>query len=252
MRSRERKLLTVVVAEGVPGPRCCVLFRWLEGRFVAGDRITPAMFEQVGGFMARLHLHAQEWNPPEGFTRYRVDWKTVSDLVPSAGGASAEQEPLTLGADRVIERVAEHAMAAMEALGEGRDMFSLVHADLVPGNYLFHKGDVRAIDFDDCCWSYFLYDMALALWDMEGRRDYRALRAAFLRGYRGVRPLQPEHEEYLDTFVATAHLLRMLWVSREAVLMAYKDWAPEFVARSLRQLEAFLESQRQGKATIRK
>jgi Ser/Thr protein kinase RdoA (MazF antagonist) len=44
-------------ADGVPGPRPCVLFRWLDGVFM-GDRLGVAELRKVGAFMARLHNHA--------------------------------------------------------------------------------------------------------------------------------------------------------------------------------------------------
>src|SRR5690348_3183027 len=43
----EGDLLTVAGVEGVPQERVCVLFQWMEGRFL-DDGLTPAHLERVG------------------------------------------------------------------------------------------------------------------------------------------------------------------------------------------------------------
>jgi len=47
------------------------------------------------------------------------------------------------------------------ARGGGRP--GLIHADLHLGNALFWSDEVRVIDFDDCGFGYWLYDIAFAL-----------------------------------------------------------------------------------------
>ena len=58
-------LLTIAGHEGVPEPRICVLFRWMEGRFFDGA-LTPAHLERFGVLTARLHQHAAQFIPPAG------------------------------------------------------------------------------------------------------------------------------------------------------------------------------------------
>jgi Ser/Thr protein kinase RdoA (MazF antagonist) len=62
-------------------------------------------------------------------------------------------------------------------------VFGLIHADLHQENYLFHGKQVRAIDFDDCGYGPFVYDLAVTLSELEHRADYPTLRAALLAGY---------------------------------------------------------------------
>jgi Ser/Thr protein kinase RdoA (MazF antagonist) len=51
----------------------------------------------------------------------------------------------------------------MTRLGDGTDQFGLIHADLHLDNALFWRDDVRIIDFDDCGFGYWLYDIAVSL-----------------------------------------------------------------------------------------
>ena len=71
---------------------------------------------------------------------------------------------------------------------------------------------MRAIDFDDCGFGPFLYDLAVPLAVLHDRPAYPALRAGLLAGYRRLRPLPPAHEEYIDTFIALRRVQDALWV----------------------------------------
>ena len=68
---------------------------------------------------------------------------------------------------------------------------------------------VRLIDFDDCGFGYWLYDIAVPLWEYRGRADYAAICAALLNGYRERRELPDV--THLDDFIATRDVAFGLW-----------------------------------------
>lgn len=241
--ARDGSLVTIITVDGVPESRCCVLFRWVEGRFVHHiQQLSLDMIAHVGAFMARLHQHAAHWTPPEDFVRGRVDLETLRDPAFGAIGLATGAPLLTKDDDAIITTTIERVAATLQVLGEESAVFGLIHADLVPANYLFHNGEVRGIDFDDCMWSYYLYDIALALRALEDRENYPALRAAFLDGYRTIRRLASDAETHLDTFLAMSHVVRLVWVLEHADHLAYRNWAPTFVTRSMQKLRAFLSA----------
>jgi Ser/Thr protein kinase RdoA (MazF antagonist) len=235
--TRDGELLTVVEVEGVPEPRICALFRWVEGRFLDAG-LTPAHLERVGGLMARLHLHAEGYAPPEGFTRWRV--ADVSEEVSEYSvGTVAElygQRDAT-----VVREVVRKVRDAQRALDGEPGTSGLVHADLHQENYLFRGGRVSPIDFDDCGWGYFVYDLAVTLSELRGREDYEALREGLLRGYRAVRPLAAEHERYLAIFDAMRLLLLTLWFLEQRHHPGFPQWEAE-VRGGLQDLTAFIEA----------
>jgi Ser/Thr protein kinase RdoA (MazF antagonist) len=116
---------------------------------------------------------------------------------------------------------------AKRELGTGPDVFGLIHADLHQENYLFHQGRVRAIDFDDCGWGHFVYDLAVTLGELQHLPDSDALRAGLLRGYRAVRPLPPEHERYVEVFAGLRVLKLTLWFLEQRGHPAFPDWETE-------------------------
>jgi Ser/Thr protein kinase RdoA (MazF antagonist) len=201
--------VTVAAVAGVPEPRSCDLLRWQDGRG-CNTRMTEAAFGRVGRFIARIHRHSEGFVPPPGFTRQRWDGEHLFGR-PVGEGLRAVEPHLSRDEFAVVQRVVERDRQARAALGEGRDVFGLIHADFHHGNYFFHGGEVRAIDFDDCGFGHYLYDLAVSLSTSRGWPNYPALRAALLAGYRDVRPLPAEHEEQLPALMAARSLSLMVW-----------------------------------------
>jgi Ser/Thr protein kinase RdoA (MazF antagonist) len=235
----DRSLLTLATAEGVPGPRCCVLFRWVEGQFL-GQRVSAAALGQVGVFMARLHQHAERFVPPATFTRGRVDCRHILDE-PLLDHLSRQAAGISADTRRVLQLVAERIRSDTQSLGSDPTVYGLIHADLHQFNYLFHRGEVRAIDFDDCCWSHHLYDMAVTLVGAGEWQPTPAHRAAFLAGYRCVRPLAAAHEALLETFMAARRLIVLQWLLVNMNQPSFCAWAPAEAERAVRELRAFLD-----------
>jgi Ser/Thr protein kinase RdoA (MazF antagonist) len=246
--TRDGALSTVVECEGVPEPRICVLYRWVDGRF-AGDRLTAAHLARVGVFAARLQVHGAGFARPAGFDRGPVDHVTSfgrtrdDNLSPevAAHAAALVDDVHPAGGGWIAAAVIDRARAARDVLGRGPEVFGLIHADLHQENYLFHRGEVRAIDFDDCGDGLYVYDLAVTVSEVQHLPHHPALRAALLAGYRSVRPLAAEHEPLIDTFVALRRLQLMMWAVEWRTQPMFRDiWTAE-VTRTMRWLRTFLE-----------
>jgi Ser/Thr protein kinase RdoA (MazF antagonist) len=229
--ARNGDLLVLAEADDVPEPRICVLLRWMDGRFI-NKGLRPLHLERVGEFTGRLQQHSIGWTPPPGFTRWREDGLTRieggrADPFSDAVTAYIEDLFTTLftAADAALVAAAiRRVRETLATLDGGPDGFGLIHGDLHQWNYLFHQGEMRAIDFDDCGYSYFLYDLGPTLAEVYERADYPALRAALLRGYGGLRPLPPEPERVLHTFVILRCLQIMMWVVESRDHPAFQEW----------------------------
>jgi Ser/Thr protein kinase RdoA (MazF antagonist) len=216
--NQEKQYITVIDDEDVPGSSLCLLFRWIKGRFLY-QALTPPHLFQVGELMARLQNHAAQWELPAGFTRRRVDNlfclrqdqddhfdETVADkAVQTVTEVSTPQD------GKLVEAVILKVWSVLKDLGEGPDTFGLIHADLHQWNYLFDHGQVGAIDFDDCGFGHWLYDLSVTLYCLRSHPDFDALRRAFLAGYRSTHSLTTEHEALINTFMALRTLQDMLW-----------------------------------------
>lgn len=139
----------------------CTLLRWIEGEHFQGRRADPQA-RQLGTLLAQLHTHSRGWNPPPGFTRpthgtsmFRRALARTEQLV-TTGIASESQRALLAAA---IDRV-DRELTPLERYPE---RVGLIHADLHGGNYVYHEGSPRPIDFGRAGFGPWLYDLAESL-----------------------------------------------------------------------------------------
>lgn len=238
--ARDGALVTLAYAPGIPEARHCVVFRWVDGRFLRA-RLGAKELERAGAFMAKLHRHAETFMPPAGFYRKRWDFEGLRSGVL---GTDLEQSRRHLERAEwaVLDAVGERVQQTMRALGECREVFGLIHADFYERNYLFSNGEVHAIDFDGCGWGYYLFDLGVAFSTLLARDNYPALRQAFLAGYRQVRPLSDEHEALIDTFIAARLMCHVLWLSAHVDEPAYGERAVRRIQYEVGEMRRFLAS----------
>ncbi|HET8911704.1 MAG TPA: phosphotransferase [Ktedonobacteraceae bacterium] len=236
--TREGKLVTCVTTPGIPEPRQCVIFRWVDGRFLRAQ-LGIKEVERVGAFMATLHLHAEGYIVPASFSRPRWDYEGV------CGGAlgidlAQSRRHLSPEGQAILARASQSVQQAMRSLGEDRAVFGLIHADLYERNYLFSSQEVHAIDFDGCGRGYYLFDIGVSFSTLMARSNYAALRAAFLAGYRSVRGLSIEHEALIDTFIAARLIGHIQWLAAHIEEPAYGERARKRIAYELAELSTLL------------
>jgi Ser/Thr protein kinase RdoA (MazF antagonist) len=237
--TRDGALVTTASTAGVPEPRDCVVFRWVDGRFLRAS-LGVRELERVGEFLAKLHRHAEHFVVPEGFFRKRWDYEGLRS---SVLGTDLEQSWAHLSRENrtLLDTVGERVQQTMHTLGEGREVFGLIHADFYERNYLFANGEVHAIDFDGCGWGYYLFDIGVAFSTLLARNDYPALRRAFLEGYRQVRPLAADHEVLIDTFIAARLMCHVLWLAAHLDEPSYGLRAARRIEYELGEIKRFLD-----------
>ena len=195
----------------VPHPRVCTLLTWTPGRFL-DVRLTGSKLRLVGQLLAELHNHAERFiSPSNGFDRPR--WDRVGLLHNEAFWGSPFDAPLTdVECDQLAEALPllDSRLRQLDATSNSR---GLVHADLHQANYLFHGSRVNAIDFDDCGFSYWLYDLAVTLIPLQGRPNYVDLERALLDGYRNRREIAAEQWSYLQDLLVVRCVLVMAWTA---------------------------------------
>jgi Ser/Thr protein kinase RdoA (MazF antagonist) len=188
-----------------PLERCfCVAFSCVSGGEPADDELAP-WFPRLGALTARLHRQARAWTPPAWFKRPR--WDVSTTLGERAHWGPWHASVADPDERRQLQRLADVVTARLERFGTGPERFGLVHADLRLANLLVDGERVTVIDFDDCGFSWYLYDLACALTFNEGRADVEDLIARWVRGYREVEPLSREDETEIWTFLMLRRLM---------------------------------------------
>jgi Ser/Thr protein kinase RdoA (MazF antagonist) len=230
--NRQGDLLTTVEMEGMAEPRHCALFGWVPGRFFR-KALVPAMIERVGEMSASLHVHSQSLALPSWFTRPRWDLRGIQG---AALGLDFEKalSALTPEQREVIFAVGARVEHAMSGMGDGPDVYGLIHADLVQANYLFDHGRANVIDFELSGWGYFTYDMSVTLSTLRDNPQFPAMCESLFRGYRRIRLLSKEHEAVVKTFMVGRIMGHTLWL---AALIEHPMFGPETGIRISRQLD---------------
>jgi Ser/Thr protein kinase RdoA (MazF antagonist) len=254
VKTLDGDFLATAEAEGVPEPRICVLFRWVEGRFI-DSRLTSKHLERVGSFMANLHNSGTRFHPPEKFARGRLDNLcgkplSISEAVARSQVDNPEDEATAIklvtemcspedGAR--VKRLIEIIRKVQLELGHSPETFGLIHGDLHQENYFFHQGQVRAIDFDDCGYGHYLYDIAVTLFNIDDHENKSVLKKGLLEGYHSVRPLPKEHEAYLGVFMTLRELQMMLWVIEMRDHPEFRETWQEDVKASCKYIQKVVE-----------
>ncbi len=202
-----RRIVTVAEPGGAAA-RHCVRFEFLPG---AEPELTGDQFAELGELTARMHNHARAWSRPAGFTRFHWDYA-------AAFGTEARwgrwQDGIGVGpAERaVLGRLDATLRSRLAAFGAGPDRYGLVHADTRLANLLVHDGTVGVIDFDDCGFGWYLYDLGAAVSFVEHSPQVPALVDSWLEGYRRAAGLPPADEAEAWTFILFRRLLLVAWV----------------------------------------
>ncbi len=124
--------------------------------------------------------------------------------------------------------------------GSGPHRYGLVHADLRLAN-LLEDGDERyVIDFDDCGFSWFLYDFGTAVSFFEDDPRVPELTDAWVRGYRSVRDLPAEDEAEIPTFVLMRRLLLVAWIGSHSGTDLARSMGADYTAASCDLAESYL------------
>jgi Ser/Thr protein kinase RdoA (MazF antagonist) len=230
----------VSVPQPDTSPVHVVRFRWLDGQEPVGARLVED-FVMLGRIAARFHQQARAWTPPQGFTRLRWDWDTAVGLHGhwgrwQEGPGVGRSEQLMLG------RLAEALRHRLARFGTRPDRFGLIHADMRLANLLILPGDdrVRVIDFDDCGFSWFLYDFAAAVSFMEDDPRVPELAEAWTRGYRQEAALSEDEERELPTFVMLRRLLLLAWIGTHPDTDPARDLGGHFAENTCHLAEDYL------------
>jgi Ser/Thr protein kinase RdoA (MazF antagonist) len=225
--------------------RHAVAFERLGGTEPDPTRDAAPWFEKLGRLTARMHEHARSWRLPDGFRRKRWD---VDDMV----GPRAHWGPwraaigLTEDGAQCIEQALLVIRQRLDRFGRSASQFGLVHADLRLANLLVDGEQLRIIDFDDCGFSWFLYDFAAAISFIEHQPYIPELLEAWLTGYRAVVGVPPQAAAEIPTLVVLRRILLTAWLASRAELPFAQSLGAAYTAGTVQLAREFLEGRFHG------
>jgi len=217
----------------------CTLTNWLIGEHLTFTDMTNDHFMAIGRFIGTLHNIASTFTASAEFVRPQLDYE----------GLFGEKSPynpkdgVTIFTDeqkQVMMAVQARVASLFDQLGRTLETVGLIHADLIPKNLVWDGDRVGAIDFDDCGYGYFLYDLAPMLWMNRNEPNYAQLRLMIWDGYRQIRP-QPEHWiNALPTLVAARHVASCRWIAGNLSNPSVRARAELVIAERVEEMKSFL------------
>ena len=175
----------------------------------------PRWFAPLGQITARLHAHARGWNPPPGFARKRWDIQTI--LGPKPHWGDWRNAPgLDPASHATLTRASTALIQSLAAYGTGPPVFGLIHADLRLTNLMADATGLWVIDFDDCGFGWWLYDLAAALSFHETDPRVPDLIARWCDGYASIGPLAASDRAMIPALILVRRILLTAWLASRA------------------------------------
>ncbi|CUU43428.1 serine/threonine protein kinase [Blastochloris viridis] len=219
--------------------RHVVAFEFVPGREPAPEDDLPRWFRELGRIHATLHDHAQSWQPPSRFVRKTWTWESTVGPFPLWGDwrAALGLEPTGRA---LIERTVDALGRRLARWGQSPARFGLIHADLRLANLLVDDDRLVLIDFDDCGFSWFLYDFAAAVSFIETDPQIPELLNAWFEGYRTVRPLTDADVAEMPAFIMLRRILLTAWIASHSETPTAEAMGVPYTHGTLDLAETFL------------
>ena len=232
------------------GVRFVGLVEWLDGNSLQALteenenlELLYASLEQAGELMAKLHNHSRQWQPSESFSRHKFDIDGFFGGAPF-WGRYWDSSFVDKAQQQLLLKSQKQLIQTLGRLGNTPEVFGMIHADLHHGNLFLStdkqsKNKMYLIDFDDAGFGWYLYDIAVALHEYQGREDFSKLSAALLQGYEKVTILSSDHRALIPMFLHIRSLALIGWITARPEL-GYAELLKALVDQSCEQATHFL------------
>ena len=190
------------------------LLRWVEGEMVwdnysdeAFVDLPSGMLHNVGTVLGKLHRHSSQWTLPEGFFRPKGEAEDMPRNL-NRLRLAADEGRIGAGDFAVMEQAASRLIADVAGMDKSPQDWGLLHGDFSCGNCIVHRDEIRPIDFDWCCFGYFLADVG---WCFAVNPMSPTLCQAFLDGYKQQHTLPDNYLQTIESFFVESCIRLLSW-----------------------------------------
>jgi Ser/Thr protein kinase RdoA (MazF antagonist) len=223
-------LFTIVSSSGVPEPRQCDLFGWIEGKPLrqTGEAFSTPLpelvrsYEEVGRLAASIHNALDRWERPAAFERPAWNCEGIFGVNGHLGDFRRLLD-VTEQQRRLLLDLADQLTEKMTAFGQTPDRYGLSHGDFLAENVFVCDDGIRLLDFDDAGDSWYLFDLTTAVFDLLDSPAFEPCMGGIVSGYRELRVLPEDHLAMLPSFVLARILSYLGWCAKK-IHMPQSAW----------------------------
>ena len=229
-------LFCMIEWDGVP--YAGIVFSWVPGVSMAPGEIRESHMLAMGRTTARFHQFSRAYEPPPGFVRpiYGDEWFFGQN---AWSGSPAFIQQLESRDVQRLFNARDCIRAGLQKIPGNASSFGLIHYDLHVGNFLFQDGQANMIDFDECGFGFYLFDVAHILFEFIGHPAFDTLRAAAISSYAGATGNNGMNDQ-LNLFLALQGMAYVNWLNRIFLRDGNKDAATYWIPLILQRLDTVL------------
>ncbi len=136
-------------------------------------------FRLRGRTLGQIHALSEIYIPSGDFRRFA--WNEDKLLI--------EADEFLPKSEKVVRREYEKLKEQLQDYRKSNKTFGLIHGDFGETNYRYQTDRLNVFDFDDCCYHWFIYDVAVTIYPHGWRKDGLQLLDWLLEGYAEKMPM---------------------------------------------------------------
>ena len=136
-------------------------------------------FRLRGRTLGQIHTLSEIYIPPGDCRRF--DWDEDRLLI--------EADEILPMSEKIVRREYEKLKEQLQDYRKSDRTFGLIHGDFGETNYRYKSDRLNVFDFDDCCYHWFIYDVAVTIYPHGWRKEGLRLLDWLLEGYAEKMPV---------------------------------------------------------------
>ena len=234
IRNKSKKLFSQVVYKPYFNPTHIVVFKWVEGRFI-DKKFTIGTARKLGELLAQLHLSTKKYT-----VKHRRYWDAEGLLSKKAKLGDLSSLKLTPLQRKKIFSLRRNIFSRLKKYQKNfPDKMGLIHADMHTGNFFFNQNGIVAIDFDDCGFGFYAYDLAIPVMVIGRMKSLSNLqkeniKQSILSEYRQHCEFNLEDEKMIDVCIYARMLTLLTWLNNRSSIPRLKKYYKTHLAKVLR------------------
>ena len=181
---------------------------------------TPALYERYGKLLGSIHALTMEYQPTRPAWK-RPDWD--DDLMEFV-------ERYLPASETAVKKKYQALCAHVRTLPKERTAYGLIHQDAHASNFFVDEaGAITLFDFDECVYSWFINEIAVALFytvmDADNWPAFtQEFMTNFLRGYQQVHRLDSQWLSEIPHFLKMREIELFAVIHRDFDVSNINDW----------------------------